>query len=361
MVLVKQQKVLLIDSGIGGLSVLARLLEQATQNHIALEACYVADTAWFPYGERSRESLKPRVIALLETCIQAFQPDLIVIACNTLVSVTAEDFLPFLQSQYQVWDPIHAVCETLVKTCHHYHQQNITPPSLRPMGILATPLTASSGVYPRLLSQTLRTHELAQTWETLCVPVACSGLASWVENTLYHAFQTEADFTSLKTDTTSSGGIPLQEVLRLPFTTLATLAAPPKKILSTHPTPLPYHWVLGCTHYPLIQSVLKHAWHTSNPNMPSPTCLDPAETLLTQPYHPVVLPEDTLTTADIASHQASHSIHFRFTQSAHATSQETHHLEHTQVQFYQWVLQHYAHEKTQALLHYRVTGEAWVF
>jgi len=74
---------LLFDSGVGGLSVLAAtqaLLPQAP-------LVYVADSAGFPYGTKSEFEIAARVPALLGRLAERYDPRLIVIACNTASTI----------------------------------------------------------------------------------------------------------------------------------------------------------------------------------------------------------------------------------------------------------------------------------
>lgn len=74
---------LLFDSGVGGLSVLAEtraLLPQAS-------CVYVADSAGFPYGTKSEIEIAARVPALLGRLAERYDPRLIVIACNTASTI----------------------------------------------------------------------------------------------------------------------------------------------------------------------------------------------------------------------------------------------------------------------------------
>ena len=77
---------LIFDSGVGGLSVLG-----------AIRAClptapivYVADSAFFPYGTRSEQEIAARVPALLGRLAERFDPELIVIACNTASTIALD-------------------------------------------------------------------------------------------------------------------------------------------------------------------------------------------------------------------------------------------------------------------------------
>jgi len=70
---------MVFDSGIGGLSVLreARVLMPNRQ------FVYVADDAAFPYGNWEEDALKERMVELFGKLIPKYQPEIIIIACNT--------------------------------------------------------------------------------------------------------------------------------------------------------------------------------------------------------------------------------------------------------------------------------------
>jgi len=71
--------ILVFDSGIGGLSVLREARVLMPQKKYV----YVADDAAFPYGDWDEEPLKQRMIELFGELIQRFDPEIMVIACNT--------------------------------------------------------------------------------------------------------------------------------------------------------------------------------------------------------------------------------------------------------------------------------------
>ncbi len=75
----RRPRVLLLDSGVGGLSVLDAIRRRLPE----AEAVYVADTGFYPYGIRADEALIGRVPALLKALCRRYAPDLVVIACNT--------------------------------------------------------------------------------------------------------------------------------------------------------------------------------------------------------------------------------------------------------------------------------------
>lgn len=80
------KRVLVFDSGVGGLSVLDAI---AASGH-ALELDYVADNAWLPYGLKSDADLRARVPALLARLVEQWAPDAVVVACNTASTIALD-------------------------------------------------------------------------------------------------------------------------------------------------------------------------------------------------------------------------------------------------------------------------------
>ena len=74
---------LVFDSGIGGLSVL-RPIRALIPNAPII---YVADSAGYPYGIKTEAEIAARVPALLGRLAERFDPELIVIACNTASTI----------------------------------------------------------------------------------------------------------------------------------------------------------------------------------------------------------------------------------------------------------------------------------
>lgn len=72
-------RVLTLDSGLGGLSV----LREVTHLMPALDCDYIADRAAFPYGDWEEEALVDHLVALVSGEVERRAPDAIVIACNT--------------------------------------------------------------------------------------------------------------------------------------------------------------------------------------------------------------------------------------------------------------------------------------
>ena len=75
--------ILLMDSGVGGLTVLSevrRLLPDAP-------VIYVADTAALPYGDKTEAQIAARVPTLLGRMVERYRPRLVTIACNTASTI----------------------------------------------------------------------------------------------------------------------------------------------------------------------------------------------------------------------------------------------------------------------------------
>ncbi len=88
----RSPNVLVFDSGLGGLTVLAEVMRLRPDAH----CIYVGDDAGFPYGRLSEAALVARVVAAMAQLIGQFAPDAIVIACNTASTLV----LPHLRGTY---------------------------------------------------------------------------------------------------------------------------------------------------------------------------------------------------------------------------------------------------------------------
>jgi glutamate racemase len=76
-------RILIFDSGVGGLTVHAEIRKVLPVARIT----YVADDAAFPYGDLSPQGCSDRVVYVLGRAIDRFRPDVAVIACNTASTV----------------------------------------------------------------------------------------------------------------------------------------------------------------------------------------------------------------------------------------------------------------------------------
>jgi glutamate racemase len=82
-------KLLVFDSGLGGLTVFAEIVK------LRPNAAYVygADDAGFPYGSWKEPELVERVMKVMETLIAEHAPHMVVVACNTASTIA----LPYLR------------------------------------------------------------------------------------------------------------------------------------------------------------------------------------------------------------------------------------------------------------------------
>ena len=75
--------ILVFDSGVGGLSVLAAIKALLPKASLI----YAADNAWHPYGTKSEAEIAARVPVLLGRLVERFRPYVVVIACNTAATI----------------------------------------------------------------------------------------------------------------------------------------------------------------------------------------------------------------------------------------------------------------------------------
>ena len=85
-------KILMFDSGLGGLTVYREVAAARPD----ADYIYVADDAAFPYGALAESALMGRVVGLFGELIAAHRPDLAVIPCNTASTIV----LPALREKF---------------------------------------------------------------------------------------------------------------------------------------------------------------------------------------------------------------------------------------------------------------------
>src|SRR5690606_36821355 len=118
-------RVLVFDSGVGGLSILAEI--RARVPHC--ELVYACDNGAFPYGTKGEEELMARVDWVLKPLIRATAPDIVVVACNTAIAVA----LPHVRAHFQ--KPVVGVVPA-IKPAAKLPQSGV-------IGLLATPATVA--------------------------------------------------------------------------------------------------------------------------------------------------------------------------------------------------------------------------
>ena len=184
----------LFDSGLGGLTVLRRVLER----HGAVSCIYLGDTARVPYGGRDVQELR-QIAAEVVGWLRDQQVSTVVMACNT-TNALAKDV-----AEAAAEGPVIGLIEaasSMVRTSR--------------VGVLATAATAASSVYRRCI-------ELKRPG-TLVVEQACPSFVPLIER----------------------GDLACSELREAAETYLAPLLEASVQSI-----------VLGCTHYPLLAALLK--------------------------------------------------------------------------------------------------------
>lgn len=152
------------DSGIGGLTVLKEINKQLPE----VNAIYIADSAFTPYGNKTSEQIIERCFFLVEKLISQ-GAEIIVVACNTATAIAIND----LRESFDV--PIVAM-EPAVKPAVETSKQG-------KVGILATEMTLSSKRYISLLERF--------AIQTKVIEQACPGLVEQIEALNIESVETE--------------------------------------------------------------------------------------------------------------------------------------------------------------------------
>lgn len=151
-------QILVFDSGVGGLSIINEIRQQLP--HYSLT--YASDNGFFPYGTKGEEELVDRVHLVLEACVTACQPDLIVVACNTASTVALPRVREYFNLEIVGVVPAIKPAASLSKT--------------KTVGLLATP-----GTIKRAYTQQLITDFAS---DCRIIPVGSSELVQIAEKKL---------------------------------------------------------------------------------------------------------------------------------------------------------------------------------
>lgn len=79
-------KILVFDSGAGGLSVAKEIITLLPHCHLV----FAADKGFFPYGLKPDNILTHRIVSQIELLHRQYKPDIVVIACNTASTLALE-------------------------------------------------------------------------------------------------------------------------------------------------------------------------------------------------------------------------------------------------------------------------------
>ncbi len=195
----------IFDSGIGGLTVLKEMCKILPNENIV----YLGDTARVPYGIRSAETVTRYSFECIKFLLQK-KIKLIVVACNTVSSVSLDD----IRKSVQV--PVIGVIEPGAKAA-----ANIT--KNKKIGVIGTEATIKTKAYSRAIESLLNEAEVYELACPLFVPLAEEG---WTDDII------------------------------------AKLAAE-KYLLGIRSKEIDTI-VLGCTHYPLLKNVIQDVMGSVN-------------------------------------------------------------------------------------------------
>lgn len=192
----QQAKILIFDSGVGGLSVYKEIERKLPH----LEYLYIFDNEAYPYGELEHDTLIKRVERLVTNLVDAHNIDIVVIACNTASTIV----LPTLRARLAI--PVVGVVPAIKPASNLANKA---------VGLIATPATVTRPY----------THDLIRDFSQ-SKPVELLGSTRLVDMA--------------------------EEKLRGKCVDLGEL----KQILSTIENKVDVA-VLGCTHFPLIKEEIQ--------------------------------------------------------------------------------------------------------
>lgn len=194
-------KVGVFDSGLGGLTVVSSIQKVFK----GAELFYIADTAYAPYGEKTSEQILARSLNITTYLLENHNIEALIVACNTATSAAINQLREKFPSLIVIGtEP--GIKPAIINT----QTSNI--------GVLATPATLKGEKYQFLV------NELSSTKKVKLFEQACIGLVEQIEK----------------------GEINTKET----FDMLEKWLRPMKeKNVDTI--------VLGCTHYPLVDDIIR--------------------------------------------------------------------------------------------------------
>ena len=189
------QPIGVFDSGVGGLTVLTEL-QRVLPNESIL---YFGDTANLPYGTKTPSEILHFVRAILNWMVSC-HAKMVIMACNTSSALALEQ----VQSEYAI--PILGVILPAARAAVQNGKR---------LGVIATPATAQSHAYRNAIQEI---SPQAKVWE-----IGCPEFVPLIEHNQIHEPETRTIVYRY-----------LHGLIHTPIDTL----------------------VYGCTHYPLLSSVI---------------------------------------------------------------------------------------------------------
>ncbi len=109
----QNKPICLFDSGIGGLTVLKKLINKfPNENYI-----YLADLARVPFGDKTKEEIKKIVNEIIEWLVR-FEPKMIIMACNTSSTVLYEQGRIYPAPTTPIYGMIESCTKEIAKSNH---------------------------------------------------------------------------------------------------------------------------------------------------------------------------------------------------------------------------------------------------
>jgi glutamate racemase len=146
----------LFDSGLGGLTVLARLRERLP----SADVVFFADQAHVPYGDRPHAELLQLLRANLSR-LDGYGVEAIVMACNTSCAIAERYGWP--ESRARILDLIESAAMAVERG------------GFRRIGIVATAATVGAGSYGRTLRSRIRGIDVVEVPAPALVPLVEAG------------------------------------------------------------------------------------------------------------------------------------------------------------------------------------------
>ena len=166
--------ILLFDSGVGGLSVLAELRKVLPEAPVI----YAADNRGFPYGDKSEAEIAARVAGLLGRMAERYRPRLVCIACNTASTIALGMVRDVLEVPIVGTVPAIKPAAALTKT--------------GVIGLLGTAATIRQGYVDRLEAEFARDHRIIRAATPALVGAAEAKLRGGTVDPAIYAAAAEA-------------------------------------------------------------------------------------------------------------------------------------------------------------------------
>ncbi|MEH6638503.1 MAG: glutamate racemase [Porticoccaceae bacterium] len=151
-------KVLVFDSGVGGLSIVDALRRRLP----TCDFVFACDNAAFPYGTKEEPVLLRRVEIALHTLIAHERPDVVVIACNTASTLV----LPLIRSRFTL--PVVGVVPA-IKPAAEQSQSRV-------IGLLGTPGTVARPYTDELIEEFAKDCQVVKVGSSELVMLAEAAL-----------------------------------------------------------------------------------------------------------------------------------------------------------------------------------------